>query len=58
MKNAYNNNKEIKRNFNAHTFKFEYNNTEFKNYCINIGANRAELNKCFLNFMHPIVLEI
>ena len=58
MKNVYNNNKQIKLNFNEHTFKFGYNYIEFKKYCVNIGANRAKLSKCFLNFMHPIVFEI
>ena len=36
----------------------DYDYSEFKNYCINISANRAKMSKCFLIFMHLIVLEI
>jgi len=39
-------------------YSFDYDNTELKNNCINIGANRAKLSKCLFNFLHPFVLEI
>jgi hypothetical protein len=39
----------LRRDFNEHSSKFDYDYIEFKNYFVNINANRAKLSKCCLS---------